>query len=186
MRGGRCGGRRAAFDCRISPTAVNVLATAKPIEWFERKLISSVPWRHAGAGRPTWATTVCSAASAGKRTSTRWCATWCTPRNGLMALRRLVLRRRRAVWRRVGAVSTVAGHPHDNLYRIAIAIAIATQRAGRLGLPGRTVGGRACPGPDTSPNAGTRGGCVRPGSSAQTGTQAAVPSRDPRQRQHAG
>ena len=39
------------IDCRISPTAVNVLATTKPIEWFEQKLISTVPWRHGGAGR---------------------------------------------------------------------------------------------------------------------------------------
>ena len=39
------------IDCRISPTAVNRLATAKPIGWFERNLISLVPWRHAGAGR---------------------------------------------------------------------------------------------------------------------------------------
>jgi poly(3-hydroxybutyrate) depolymerase len=39
------------IDCRISPTAVNHLATSKPIEWFERHLIDRVPWRHAGAGR---------------------------------------------------------------------------------------------------------------------------------------
>jgi poly(3-hydroxybutyrate) depolymerase len=39
------------IDCRISPTAVNALATSKPISWFERNLISHVPWRHAGAGR---------------------------------------------------------------------------------------------------------------------------------------
>ena len=39
------------IDCRISPTAVNKLATTKPISWFEDKLISRVPWRHAGAGR---------------------------------------------------------------------------------------------------------------------------------------
>ena len=39
------------IDCRISPTAVNKLATTQPIEWFEKKLISEVPWRHAGAGR---------------------------------------------------------------------------------------------------------------------------------------
>jgi poly(3-hydroxybutyrate) depolymerase len=39
------------IDCRISPTAVNKLATTKPIEWFEKNLISSVPWRHAGGGR---------------------------------------------------------------------------------------------------------------------------------------
>ncbi|MBI5717147.1 MAG: polyhydroxyalkanoate depolymerase [Burkholderiales bacterium] len=39
------------MDCRISPTAVNQLATGQPIEWFERNLISTVPWRHRGAGR---------------------------------------------------------------------------------------------------------------------------------------
>jgi poly(3-hydroxybutyrate) depolymerase len=39
------------IDCRISPTEVNRLATSKPIEWFEKNLISTVPWRHAGAGR---------------------------------------------------------------------------------------------------------------------------------------
>jgi poly(3-hydroxybutyrate) depolymerase len=39
------------IDCRISPTAVNALATSKPISWFENNLISRVPWHHAGAGR---------------------------------------------------------------------------------------------------------------------------------------
>ena len=39
------------IDCRISPTEVNKLATAKPIEWFEQNLISHVPWRHGGGGR---------------------------------------------------------------------------------------------------------------------------------------
>ncbi|CAN5795924.1 polyhydroxyalkanoate depolymerase [soil metagenome] len=39
------------IDCRISPTAVNKLAMTKPIEWFEKKLISTVPARHAGGGR---------------------------------------------------------------------------------------------------------------------------------------
>ncbi len=39
------------IDCRISPTAVNKLAMTKPIEWFEKNLISSVPARHAGGGR---------------------------------------------------------------------------------------------------------------------------------------
>ncbi len=39
------------IDCRISPTAVNKLATTKPIEWFEKNLISTVPWRYKGAGR---------------------------------------------------------------------------------------------------------------------------------------
>ncbi len=39
------------IDCRISPTEVNKLATTKPIAWFEKNLISRVPWRHAGQGR---------------------------------------------------------------------------------------------------------------------------------------
>ena len=39
------------IDCRVSPTVVNELATAKPIEWFESNLISRVPARHGGAGR---------------------------------------------------------------------------------------------------------------------------------------
>ncbi len=39
------------IDCRISPTAVNRLAMTKPIEWFEKNLISTVPWRHGGGGR---------------------------------------------------------------------------------------------------------------------------------------
>jgi len=39
------------IDCRINPTSVNELATSKPIEWFEKHLISAVPWRHRGVGR---------------------------------------------------------------------------------------------------------------------------------------
>jgi len=39
------------IDCRVSPTEVNRLATSKPIEWFEKNLISRVPWRFAGRGR---------------------------------------------------------------------------------------------------------------------------------------
>jgi poly(3-hydroxybutyrate) depolymerase len=39
------------IDCRVSPTAVNTMATSRPIEWFEKNLISRVPWHHAGAGR---------------------------------------------------------------------------------------------------------------------------------------
>ncbi|WP_277873310.1 polyhydroxyalkanoate depolymerase [Sphingomonas paeninsulae] len=38
-------------DTRISPTVVNDLANANPIEWFRDKLISAVPARYAGAGR---------------------------------------------------------------------------------------------------------------------------------------
>ena len=37
------------IDCRVSPTAVNKLAMTKPIEWFEKNLIGTVPWRHGGA-----------------------------------------------------------------------------------------------------------------------------------------
>jgi poly(3-hydroxybutyrate) depolymerase len=39
------------IDTRISPTTVNDLAQSKPIEWFERNLIGTVPARYAGAGR---------------------------------------------------------------------------------------------------------------------------------------
>lgn len=35
-------------DCRINPTEVNKLATTKPIDWFEKNLISHVPLPHAG------------------------------------------------------------------------------------------------------------------------------------------
>jgi poly(3-hydroxybutyrate) depolymerase len=35
-------------DCRVNPTQVNTLATSKPIEWFEKNLISHVPLPHAG------------------------------------------------------------------------------------------------------------------------------------------
>lgn len=39
------------IDTRINPTEVNDLAGSKPIEWFERNLITTVPRRHLGAGR---------------------------------------------------------------------------------------------------------------------------------------
>jgi poly(3-hydroxybutyrate) depolymerase len=35
-------------DCRVNPTEVNNLATSKPIEWFEKNLISHVPLPHKG------------------------------------------------------------------------------------------------------------------------------------------
>jgi len=38
-------------DTRINPTVVNDLATSRPIEWFEKNLIATVPARYAGAGR---------------------------------------------------------------------------------------------------------------------------------------
>jgi poly(3-hydroxybutyrate) depolymerase len=42
------------IDCRISPTEVNKLATDKPIAWFEKNLISTVPLRHPGAFRKVY------------------------------------------------------------------------------------------------------------------------------------
>lgn len=39
------------IDTRINPTKVDELALTKPIEWFERNLISTVPAYYAGAGR---------------------------------------------------------------------------------------------------------------------------------------
>ena len=38
-------------DCRVNPTEVNKLATSKPIDWFEKNLISHVPLPHAGVMR---------------------------------------------------------------------------------------------------------------------------------------
>jgi poly(3-hydroxybutyrate) depolymerase len=39
------------IDARVNPTQVNELATSKPIAWFERNLIATVPWRYPGAFR---------------------------------------------------------------------------------------------------------------------------------------
>jgi polyhydroxyalkanoate depolymerase len=41
-------------DVRVNPTKVNELANSKPIEWFERKLIATVPWPHRGFGRKVY------------------------------------------------------------------------------------------------------------------------------------
>ena len=41
-------------DTRINPTEVNKLATGKPIGWFERNLIATVPWRYKGAQRKVY------------------------------------------------------------------------------------------------------------------------------------
>jgi polyhydroxyalkanoate depolymerase len=38
-------------DTRINPTKVNDLAQSRPIDWFEKQLIATVPARYAGAGR---------------------------------------------------------------------------------------------------------------------------------------
>ncbi len=42
------------IDCRVNPTAVNKLAVSEPIAWFEKNLLSTVPWRHAGGGRSVY------------------------------------------------------------------------------------------------------------------------------------
>jgi len=38
-------------DTRVSPTAVNDLATSNSYSWFENNVICKVPWRYRGAGR---------------------------------------------------------------------------------------------------------------------------------------
>ncbi len=42
------------IDCRISPTEVNKLAMTKGIAWFEKNLVSQVPWRFRGGGRKVY------------------------------------------------------------------------------------------------------------------------------------
>jgi poly(3-hydroxybutyrate) depolymerase len=39
------------IDTRVNPTKVNELAKGKPIEWFEKNLIATVPNRYGGGGR---------------------------------------------------------------------------------------------------------------------------------------
>jgi polyhydroxyalkanoate depolymerase len=39
------------IDTRVNPTKVNDLAKSKPMEWFEKNLIATVPPRYAGGGR---------------------------------------------------------------------------------------------------------------------------------------
>jgi polyhydroxyalkanoate depolymerase len=41
-------------DTRVNPTKVNQLAASKPIEWFEKNLIATVPCRLKGAGRKVY------------------------------------------------------------------------------------------------------------------------------------
>jgi len=41
-------------DTRVNPTKVNILASEKPIEWFEQNLISTVPACHKGRGRKVY------------------------------------------------------------------------------------------------------------------------------------
>jgi polyhydroxyalkanoate depolymerase len=39
------------IDTRVSPTAVNDLATSRSIDWFERRVVATVPARYPGGGR---------------------------------------------------------------------------------------------------------------------------------------
>ena len=39
------------IDTRINPTQVNEMAKGRPMGWFERNVIGTVPWRYPGAGR---------------------------------------------------------------------------------------------------------------------------------------
>jgi len=42
------------IDTRVNPTKVNELAARRPLEWFERNLIATVPLRFRGACRPVY------------------------------------------------------------------------------------------------------------------------------------
>ena len=42
------------IDCRVNPTAVNELAVSKPMSWFEKHMIHTVPWTQRGAGRKVY------------------------------------------------------------------------------------------------------------------------------------
>ena len=42
------------IDTRRNPTGVNQLAESRPLEWFERTVISTVPFPHAGFMRPVY------------------------------------------------------------------------------------------------------------------------------------
>ncbi|WP_405029825.1 polyhydroxyalkanoate depolymerase [Methylobacterium sp. BE186] len=42
------------IDTRVSPTAVNRLASERGLPWFERHCIHTVPWGHAGQGRSVY------------------------------------------------------------------------------------------------------------------------------------
>lgn len=42
------------IDTRIDPTAVNKMGTSKPIEWFEKRVVHTVPKKFAGRGRKVY------------------------------------------------------------------------------------------------------------------------------------
>ena len=42
------------IDTREAPTAVNVLATQRPLSWFEQNVVATVPFQYPGAGRKVY------------------------------------------------------------------------------------------------------------------------------------
>lgn len=42
------------IDTRLSPTEVNDYASGKDLEWFEKNVVKTVPWRFAGAGQKVY------------------------------------------------------------------------------------------------------------------------------------
>jgi poly(3-hydroxybutyrate) depolymerase len=42
------------IDTRKAPTAVNTVATQRPLAWFQQNVIASVPYTYPGAGRPVY------------------------------------------------------------------------------------------------------------------------------------
>jgi poly(3-hydroxybutyrate) depolymerase len=42
------------IDTRRAPTAVNTVATQRPLAWFQQNVIASVPYSYPGAGRPVY------------------------------------------------------------------------------------------------------------------------------------
>jgi poly(3-hydroxybutyrate) depolymerase len=42
------------IDTRRAPTAVNTVATQRPLAWFQQNVIASVPYTYPGAGRPVY------------------------------------------------------------------------------------------------------------------------------------
>lgn len=42
------------IDCRVNPTSVNDLAVSRPMSWFEKNMIHTVPWTQRGAGRKVY------------------------------------------------------------------------------------------------------------------------------------
>jgi polyhydroxyalkanoate depolymerase len=59
-------------DPRISPTQVNELAHSRPLSWFERNCITTVPGRYRGAGRRVYPGFLQLAAFVGMNATRHW------------------------------------------------------------------------------------------------------------------